>query len=169
MKKEKKQIYVLYGSQTGNCEEISRFLYEDIDDYCVKNSSIQIELMYNSLNKFMETEAMDTLDKNTCIIIVTSTTGNGDMPDNAYKFWKHIKSREISVDLFLDVTYTVLALGDSNYDKFCNAGKLIYKRMKELSGKQLTPLYCVDEVGDMEEQIEDWKNKTMNELFQWIS
>jgi sulfite reductase alpha subunit-like flavoprotein len=62
-------------------------------------------------------------------------------------------------DLFQDVPFSVLALGDTNYDKFCNAGKSIDKRLVELGGKRVLDLYCADEATNLEETVEEWKEK----------
>lgn len=101
-------------------------------------------------------------------VIVTSTTGNGDPPENAGSFWRAIRRPTQPKDMFSNVFFAVLALGDSNYTKFwwvhliclvagvpiplpfpcSDAGKKIHKRMLELGA---TPFYdlgvCVDVCG----------------------
>lgn len=52
----------------------------------------------------------------------------------------------------------MLGLGDTNYDKFCNMGKSIDKRLEELGGCRYLNIYCADEgTSNMEETIEEWK------------
>lgn len=55
----------------------------------------------------------------------------------------------------------VLALGDTNYDKFCFMGKSIDKRLSELGGERVQPLACVDEATGLEEGVEKWKEMTI--------
>lgn len=52
------------------------------------------------------------------VIIVCSTTGNGEPPDNAGKFWRYVKRRTQPKDMLRNLAFTVLGLGDTNYDKF---------------------------------------------------
>ena len=51
------------------------------------------------------------------VVIVCSTTGNGDPPDNAERFWRYIRRRRDPPNLN-GMKFTVLALGDTNYDRF---------------------------------------------------
>ena len=58
------------------------------------------------------------LSKVSIFIIVVSTTGNGDPPDNAQMFWRHIRRPAQPKDYLANVYFAVLGLGDSNYTKF---------------------------------------------------
>ena len=148
-----KFIYVLYGSQTGNAMEIAKLLKEDIEDIITSHVTCK------SLDEYIKENSMETSRNRGWLLIICSTTGNGDPPDNASKFWRSIKSRKCDKKLFDGFYYSVLGLGDTNYDKFCYMGKQIHKRMEELSAKSILPLCCVDEVGDMEEMVEEWMEK----------
>eukprot|EP00603_Paraphysomonas_imperforata_P009419 CAMPEP_0114430330 /NCGR_PEP_ID=MMETSP0103-20121206/9983_1 /TAXON_ID=37642 ORGANISM="Paraphysomonas imperforata, Strain PA2" /NCGR_SAMPLE_ID=MMETSP0103 /ASSEMBLY_ACC=CAM_ASM_000201 /LENGTH=124 /DNA_ID=CAMNT_0001599769 /DNA_START=198 /DNA_END=572 /DNA_ORIENTATION=- len=98
------------------------------------------------------------------VIIVCSTTGNGDAPDNAEKFWRTIKKRALAKDTFEGVNYTVLGLGDTNYDKFCHMGKSLDKRFNELGGKRFLDLHCADEATGLEEVVEEWNESVVGSL-----
>lgn len=88
-----------------------------------------------------------------------STTGNGDSPENADGFWRWIKARALPKDLCEGLPFSVLGLGDTNYDKFCFMGKSIDKRLNELGGKRIVDLHCADEPTNLEEVVEAWKTK----------
>ena len=64
--------------------------------------------------------------------------------------------------MFEGIPYTVLGLGDTNYDKFCFMGKAIDKRLSELGGKRMIDVYCADEATDLEEVVEAWKIAVMD-------
>lgn len=55
------------------------------------------------------------------------------------------------------MAFSVLGLGDTNYDKFCFVGKAVDKRLAELGGERVVPLMCADEATNLEETVEAWK------------
>ena len=84
----KELIYILYGSQTGNAQEIAKSIYSLLLDN-------GFPCKYLSLNESIEKETFLFLDKDCSshLIIICSTTGNGDAPENATHFWRKIKNR----------------------------------------------------------------------------
>jgi sulfite reductase (NADPH) flavoprotein alpha-component len=71
------------------------------------------------------------------LLLVTSTYGDGDMPDNAQPFWDWLQTDAAAV--MGKLQFAVLALGDRNYEAFCNAGKRFDARLEELGAKRLLP------------------------------
>jgi methionine synthase reductase len=71
------------------------------------------------------------------VVGVVSTTGQGDPPDSAAKFFRHIKKRANASDMLSKWKFGVLALGDTNYDQFCKPGKVLDKRLEELGAQRL--------------------------------
>ena len=71
----------------------------------------------------------------THLVVVTSTFGDGEMPDNGALFWEMISAD--GVDELPNLSYAVLALGDSSYELFCNAGLLVDERLAELGATRL--------------------------------
>ncbi|CAM9755713.1 unnamed protein product [Chrysoparadoxa australica] len=164
--REKLQLYIMYGSQTGNAQSIAEDLEATIQsklDSSGDGLSFDIQLAalpMNNWKKAMEPNPFDkdkTAKANTMIVFICSTTGNGDPPDNCDKFWRFLRRRTNPDDLLKEVLFTVLGLGDTNYDKFCHMGISLNKRLAELGGKRFYDLACADEgTGNMEETIEPW-------------
>jgi methionine synthase reductase len=157
-------IYILYGSQTGNAKEISEDIYTRL------SNNISYECIYMSLNDSIENNTFNFINNNNNntheetkinIIIVCSTTGNGDAPETANFFWRKFKNRNQPNNLLNGIEYTVLGLGDTNYDKFCNMGKNIDKRFNELGAKRFMELHCADEAVGMEDSVNLFIEKVM--------
>ena len=110
----KGHVYFYYGSQTGCAESIAKSLH-------AKALFKGYESHLNPLNSFWpetETATERSSQKTKHVIIIVSTTGNGDPPENASKFWRKIRRRTQKSDLCSSIRFTILGLGDTNYDKF---------------------------------------------------
>ena len=69
------------------------------------------------------------------LLIVTSTTGDGEVPDNGINFWQSLLA---ATNLNLsNLNYGVLALGDSSHYDFCNAGKIIDEKLQTLGANRV--------------------------------
>ena len=81
------------------------------------------------------------LKKRGIAIIVTSTIGDGEYPNNCKKFAEELeKSKE---DLS-DVKFAVCGIGSTAYRRFCAAGKTIHKLLLDHGAKEITPLVVID-------------------------
>jgi len=140
-------IYIHYGSQTGNCESIASFLKDDIINFHVKAN-----VHLSSLNSSIHTEYEDEL----CIIIICSTTGNGEFPENASQWWRCYKNRQNKTKTFLDKKIILLGLGDTNYNHFCKSIQQIDKRIHELGGISIMNTCCIDAGINDDEIIIEW-------------
>lgn len=77
-----------------------------------------------------------------CWLLISSTTGQGDIPDNLFPFFAECRDR---FPLLTDKKFAVLALGDSSYgDTFCAAGRQLFALMLELQGEALAPMLEID-------------------------
>ena len=150
-----RDLYIIYGSQTGNAEEIAK----DLHSNCVE-LGLPCHLM--TMNAAKECSLKDVAK---CLLVVCSTTGNGDAPENADVFWRAVKLRSAAKDKFAGVHYAVLGLGDTNYDKFCYMGKQLDKRFAELGATRIIDVCCADEgTGNMEEVVGEFRCKVLAAL-----
>ncbi|SFN09815.1 Flavodoxin [Izhakiella capsodis] len=79
------------------------------------------------------------LDK--IVLIVTSTTGQGDLPDSIVPLFQGIKDK---LGHLPQLRYGIIALGDSSYDCFCGAGKQFDMLLQEQGAKRLEEVLTID-------------------------
>ena len=117
-------LHIAYATQTGTAEELAF----DIEKQC-KEKSVDCQVF--ELDD-ISIEKLQSIDK---LMIVTSTTGDGEVPDNGIKFWEDLSAlNELNVS---NLKYGVLALGDSSHYDFCNAGKIIDEKLKALGANRI--------------------------------
>jgi sulfite reductase (NADPH) flavoprotein alpha-component len=118
------RLTVVYGSQTGNSKRIAERLGRAAE------AAGLAARVYASGNYPIKDLAKERL-----LVVVVSTQGDGDPPDDARGFIEFLLSRRAPK---LDqLAYSVLALGDSSYPKFCETGKQIDERLAALGAKRL--------------------------------
>ena len=139
--RSKPPIYILYGSQTGNAEGLARTAAASAKQH-------GLEPVVQSLDEV----EMEALGKMRRVLVVTSTYGEGEMPDNAELFWEALSSPTAA--RIEETTFGVLAIGDTGYDGFCEAGKLIDMRLEQLGAHRL--LARVDCDVDFDEPANAW-------------
>ena len=101
-----------------------------------------------------------TLGQQSDLLIVTSTWGEGDPPDNALGFWERIKAEDHPR---LDgLRYSVLALGDHNYEDFCGCGRRFDERLTALGATRLHPRQDCDT--DYDEPAKAWMGSVLDAI-----
>ncbi len=139
-------ITVLFGSQTGNAEKLARALHSRL---IVNGFPAKVEGMGNY--------KVAQLKRDRHLLVVVSTYGEGDPPDNALGFHEFLFSKKAPQ---LEGThFSVLALGDSSYEHFCQTGRDIDERLAELGASRLLP--CVECDVDYEEAAEAWMDNVL--------
>uniref|UniRef100_A0A6P4FMT1 Sulfite reductase [NADPH] flavoprotein alpha-component-like n=1 Tax=Drosophila rhopaloa TaxID=1041015 RepID=A0A6P4FMT1_DRORH len=93
------------------------------------------------------------------VLFVVSTFGDGDPPDCAAPFWDALRSQEAPLP---DLTYAILALGDSSYASFCGFGRALDGRLRELGATPL--LERVECEPDFEDTVEAWRGTLLTTL-----
>lgn len=134
-------LHILYGSQTGNSESLA-------NDAAASAKSHGLLAVV----KGMDEVEISQLAGMEYLLIITSTYGEGAMPDNAEMLWEAATSTD--APRMENVKYSVLALGDTSYDLFCQAGIDWDKRLQELGASRLFDRVDCDV--DFEAPAEKW-------------
>jgi sulfite reductase (NADPH) flavoprotein alpha-component len=118
------RLTIVYGSQTGNGKRIAERLGRAAE------AAGLAARVYASGSYPLRDLARERL-----LIVVVSTQGDGDPPDDARGFLEFLASRR--APKLEQLSYSVLALGDSSYPKFCETGRQVDERLAALGAKRL--------------------------------
>jgi sulfite reductase (NADPH) flavoprotein alpha-component len=142
-------LHILWGSQTGNARNLAQVISEQL-------TSEEIESTVLDMGEVDPSEIFSM--KN--ILIVTSTYGDGEAPDNASNWHSFVKFEE---DLNLShLHYAVLGLGDTYYPHFCQCGKDFDEYLSKRGALALLPRIDCDLY--YEEQYGEWLQKLISVL-----
>ena len=119
-----RSLDILFGSQSGNSEDLSAKLAKQAKGYGLEGTVHDMDgFDFNSLSGKKR------------VLIVCSTWGEGEMPDNAEELWQFASSDAAAR---LDgVHFSVCALGDTSYEFYCESGKDWDRRLEQLGATRL--------------------------------
>ncbi len=142
-------VTVLFGSQTGTAEGLAKKTVKQL----------------NTNGFAAEAKALDAVDPadlaaTAYLLIITSTYGDGEMPDNAQLFWDALA--DDGAPRLEQTTFSICALGDSSYPDFCQAGKALDTRLEALGAQRLHPRIDCDI--DFEDPFSEWLDSVSEAL-----
>ncbi len=134
-------LTILYASQTGNAKGVASQVEQS-----ASAAGINVKLVNISDYK------AKALKNESHILIVASTNGEGEPPDDAIEFHEFLLGKK--APKLPKLSYSVLALGDSSYEFFCQTGKDFDERLQALGAKQVMPRVDCDV--DYDSDTESW-------------
>jgi len=144
-----KTLTILYASQTGNAKGVASKLEQS-----AKAAGINVVL------KNIADYKAKALKNESHLLIVASTNGEGEAPDDAIEFHEYLLGKK--APKLPNLSYSVLALGDSSYEFFCQTGKDFDERLKALGAKQVTARVDCDV--DYDSDCESWTASIVESL-----
>ncbi len=119
-------LTVLFATMTGNAED------------CALRASKKLQdLGHATRMANMRDASPADLGAAKTVLILVSTWGAGEPPDDAIPYWEKVK--KLPADALAGVRYAVFALGDANYSSFCGFGKECDEVFERLGAAQLLP------------------------------
>ena len=138
---------ILYATVSGNAELVAKKLKELASE----------QGFVVNLNE-MNFHNMTTFKQLSSVAIITSTYGEGEVPEMGLDFWEELES---SKDKLKNMKYGLIALGDRSHEIFCGSGRKISKKLEELEANKIIENLECD--GDTEGTY-DWSLKFLDKL-----
>lgn len=135
------RLLILFGSQSGNAEGLAHDLSKELGS---RGWQAPVRSMADHADLDLAEEKL--------LVIITSTWGEGEPPDNAVAFWQRLNAADAPALKHLQ--HAVLGLGDRNYLDFCAMGRLFDERLAALGSSALIPRGECDV--DYEDTAAEW-------------
>ncbi len=142
------RLTVLYGTESGNSEALA-----DRTVKAAKKRGFQA-----TMKNMSEISPVD-LAKAANLLVIVSTWGDGEPPESAITFYKDFMAADIALS---NTRYSVCALGDTSYEKFCQIGKDMDARLEGLGATRIAARQDCDV--DYEDAYVSWLENSLSAL-----
>lgn len=144
-----KPVTIVFGSQTGTAETLSKKAAKQL-----KAANCEPKVLDMSDCSPEDLVAAENL------LIITSTYGEGEPPDNAMALHGALMAE--GAPSLSGVNFSVLGLGDSSYPDFCQCSKEFDARLEALGAARIVPMVECD--GDPDELYASWIGEVQKTL-----
>ncbi len=143
-------IHIITGSTLGGAEYVGDHL-----------SDLLVEKGFETT--IHNQPSMDEIDNHGTWLIITSTHGAGEYPDNIQPFIQTLQETPPRTN---DLKFAVIAIGDSSYDTFCAAGKHAYALLEDIGATPISECFTIDVLNHdvPEDAAEEWLNDHIERL-----
>ena len=142
-------ITLISASQTGNARRVAEALRDDLIA-----AQLNVKLVNAGDYKFKQIASEKLL------VIVTSTQGEGESPEEAVALHKFLFSKK--APKLEGTAFAVFGLGDTSYEFFCQSGKDFDSRLAELGAERL--LDRVDADVEYQPAAAEWRARVVEVL-----
>ncbi|MGE3308400.1 MAG: sulfite reductase flavoprotein subunit alpha [Limisphaerales bacterium] len=142
-------LAVLVGSQTGTAEKLAKRIAKTA-------AQRGFAPVIHDLAKISPSQVA----AESAMLVIASTYGDGEPPDNAKAFWQDL--RNTTAPRLEKTRFSVCALGDTNYPRFCQFGKDLDARFEALGGQRVHPRQDCDV--EFEQPFATWLSAALERL-----
>lgn len=145
-------IKILVGTVYGNALDVAEMCSEHL-----QKCGHEVSLLRQPEFEQVVTDDVEVL------LVCTSTTGQGEIPDSLLMLYCQLRDR---LPRLPNVKYGLIALGDSSYDTFVEAGKLVDSLFQELQMQRLGEALVIDacETREPRDETQPWLDNWVKEL-----
>lgn len=134
-----KKLSIFAGSVYGNAQHVAEQVQQALEE-----KGVEVSLF--------EDPAVDDFSQAEAVMVITSTTGQGDVPPNLEFFYSELRDQ---FPLMSGKPFAVAALGDSSYgDTYCGGGRQFQELLLELQGQPVVDMLEVDAIETLEPESE---------------
>lgn len=146
----KQKICIITGSTLGGAEYVAEHL-----EGCLQAQGIEVEIKHGA--------AFDEVIDKKLWLVVTSTHGAGELPDNIKPLFEDLAA--CSQDLS-DLRYAVVGLGSSDYDTFCHSVDHVERILQAKSAVKICESLRIDVTHspDPDQESEEWLSVFMHHI-----
>lgn len=144
-----KLVTILYATETGASEDVAGALSREAE-------AADLTATCQDVADF----DLGDLGELDVLLFVTSTTGEGEVPYTAEEFFETVESDDCP-DLS-GLRYSVLALGDSTYEQYCEAGKRLDRALATAGAVRIQDRVDCDV--DYEDTAAQWRGSVLAKL-----
>ncbi|WKY11042.1 hypothetical protein Q1695_002968 [Nippostrongylus brasiliensis] len=150
-----KPLLILYGSETGNAEDVAQGIWREA-------RLLEVPARVFGMDEY----DIEELTSENVVVFVVATSGQGEIPPNMRDSWLRMLRKSLPADWLRNIHFAVLGLGDSSYQKYNFAAKKLFRRLLQLQGN------CLLDIGLADDQHElgidgaalPWKKELWNKL-----
>ena len=122
------KIEVIVGTTLGSAEYVADEMMAQLTE---QGHQVQVHL----------TPTLCEIDTHALWIIVSSTHGAGDLPDNIQPFFNEITEQKPDLS---QVNFALCAIGDSSYDTFCQGPEKLISAIQDCDAKAFVDKIQID-------------------------
>ncbi|WP_181003700.1 assimilatory sulfite reductase (NADPH) flavoprotein subunit [Aeromonas bestiarum] len=147
-------LTILYGSQTGNAKGVASTIKAQAE---ARGLPVTLTSMADYKPK--------QLKKETHLLVVVSTYGEGEPPESAVDLFEQLKKGKVGK--LEGLKFAVLGLGDSSYEFFCQTGKDFDGLLTKAGADRVHELASLDV--DYQEAAKAWGEQAVNAIATTLS